>query len=192
MKEILFKKIYDHPLINSSDFEVIMDAHEKVYFAKGDFFLQIGAKAGEFYIVEKGLMRSFVYDTNGNDITTEFFEEGDIAIEVSSLFMRTPSQENIQALTDGVAWKINLDAFQHLFQSIDGISEWGRAWFSRQLFQTKQRAIDMITKSAKDRYLYLLKTKPQIIHKAQVKQIASYLGITDTSLSRIRKEFHSN
>lgn len=192
MEKELLGKIYDHPLIRPSDFDAIMGAHNKFTFSKGHFFLNIGANANEYFIIEKGLARAYVIDPIGNDITTDFFEEGDIAIEVSSLFMGIPSQENIQALTDGVAWKIDLDEFQDLFQSTNGISEWGRAWFSRQLFQTKQRAIDMITKTATDRYLYLARTKPQIIQKAQLKQIASYLGVTDTSLSRIRKEIHSS
>ena len=192
MDKQLFHSIYDHPLIKPSDFDAIIASHDKITFLKGDFFLKIGSKATEYFILEKGFARAFVFDVAGNDITTDFFQEGDISIEVSSLFMGTPSQENIQALTDGTAWKINFDSFQHLFQDIDGISEWGRAWFSRQLFQSKRRAIDMITKSATDRYLYLAKTKPHIIQKAQVKQIASYLGVTDTSLSRIRKEIHSN
>lgn len=191
MEKQLLERIYDHPLIRPSDFDEIMAAHKKIPFSKGHFFLSIGANANEYFIIEKGLARAYVIDLIGNDITTDFFEEGDIAIEVSSLFMCIPSQENIQALTDGIAWKIDLDAFQELFQSIDGISEWGRAWFSKQLFQAKQRAIDMITTSATDRYLYLARSKPQIIQKAQLKQIASYLGITDTSLSRIRKKIHS-
>ena len=192
MDKQLLQKIYDHPLIKPSDFDAIKAAHDKITFSKGDFLLKIGSNATEYFIIEEGLARAFVFDIAGNDITTDFFQEGDISIEVSSLFMGTPSQENIQALTDGTAWKIDFDSFQHLFQSIDGVSEWGRAWFSRQLFQSKRRAIDMITKSATDRYLYLAKTKPRIIQKAQVKQIASYLGITDTSLSRIRKEILSN
>ena len=192
MEKQLLERIYDHPLIRPSDFDEIMAAHEKITFSKGHFFLNIGAYANEYFILEKGLVRAYVIDLIGNDITTDFFEQGDIAIEVSSLFMGIRSQENIQALTDGVAWKINLEAFQYLFESIDGVSEWGRAWFSKQLFQSKRRAIDMITKSATDRYLYLANNKPRIIQKAQVKQIASYLGITDTSLSRIRKEIHFN
>ena len=192
MDKQLFRTIYDHPLIKPSDFDTIIAAHEKVTFSKGEFLLRIGSRATEYSIIEKGLARAFVFDVAGNDITTDFFQEGDISIEVSSLFMGTPSLENIQALSDGTAWRIKFDAFQHLFQSVDGISEWGRAWFSGQLFRAKRRAIDMITKSATDRYLSRAETKPHIIQKAQVKQIASYLGITDTSLSRIRKGIHSD
>ena len=70
--------------------------------------------------------------------------------------------------------------------------EWGRLWFTFQLFSLKQRTVNMLTETATQRYLTLLKNKPQIIQNAALKQIASYLGITDTSLSRIRKEITKN
>ena len=105
-----------------------------------------------------------------------------------SLFQRTPAQENIQALTDCVGWQISYDDFQELFHSIAGLSEWGRYWMTGKLFQSKQRSLEIITTSAKDRYENLIKEKPQVILQSPLKYIASYLGITDTSFSRIRKE----
>ncbi len=62
------------------------------------------------------------------------------------------------------------------------MSEWGRAWMSEQLFESKHRAVEMITENATTRYLKLIKEKPQVIRQAPLKQIASYLGVTDTSL----------
>ncbi|MEZ4841062.1 MAG: Crp/Fnr family transcriptional regulator [Flavobacteriaceae bacterium] len=150
--------------------------------------LKEGKTANEYYLIERGLFRAFVHNTSGNEITTDFFTDNEFLIEVSSLFQRIPSQENLQALTDSWVWKIEFDVFQELFHKIEGIREWGRAWMSEQLFISKRRSINMITTSAKDRYLALLKEKPIIIQQAPLKYIASYLGITDTSLSRIRKE----
>jgi len=63
---------------------------------------------------------------------------------------------------------------------------------SQQLFIYKQRSIEMFTLSATKRYLNLLQQKPQVVQFAPLKQIASYLGVTDTSLSRIRKEIVSH
>jgi CRP-like cAMP-binding protein len=85
-------------------------------------------------------------------------------------------------------YEIYYDDFQELFHTIEGMREWGRMWFTFQLFQSRYQKIEMITETAKERYLKLLKEKPQIIQQAPLKQIATYLGITDTSLSRIRKE----
>ena len=187
-KEQLLNAVYHHPLLTESDIKNLCDAHEKVTFKKGDFVLRNGQTANEYYIIVSGLMRSFVYDTQEHDITTNFFTESQIAIEVSSLFQRIPTRENIQALTDCTCWKIDFAIFQELFHSIKGFSEWGRSWMAGQLFDFKQRSVEIIAESATERYLKLIKEKPQVIRQAPLKHIATYLGVTDTSLSRIRKE----
>ena len=134
------------------------------------------------------MFRSYVVDYKGKEITTGFFGPFDILIEVASLFLRIPSNENIQALTDCEAYKIKFNDFQNLYSNIEGFTEWGRNWMSQQLFMAKKRAVTMHTQSASQRYLSLVQEKPEIIKEVPLKYIATYLGITDTSLSRIRKE----
>ena len=185
------KYIYSHFLLSEENVGEIINAHQKISVPKGDFLLQENDVATEYYFVEKGLVRAFVIDIDNNEITTEFFIENDIVIIPSSLFQKIPSKENVQAITHCVLWKISYDDFQELFHRLEGLREWGRDWFSYQLFIMKQRSLDRFTESASERYLKLLKEKPQIIQLAPLKQIASYLGITDTSLSRIRKEILS-
>ncbi|HEY8404721.1 MAG TPA: Crp/Fnr family transcriptional regulator [Flavobacteriales bacterium] len=184
----LLERIYGYEGLTRADLQKIFDAHTKVTFERGDFILKAGEQSNEYYCLQKGLVRSYVMDYNGHDITTEFFGEGQIIIEVNSLFQRIPSQENFQALTDCVCWKIEFAAFQQLYHEIEMFSEWGRAWMAQALFYFKHRSVSMITQSATDRYLSLMQERPQILRDAPLKTIASYLGITDTSLSRIRKE----
>lgn len=188
----LFTHVYSYPLLSQNGIETIAQAHQKLEIKKRQLLLEHGKTANDYFLIEKGLFRVFSYDYNGNEVTTGFYGENEILIEVSSLFQRIPSQENLQAITDAVVWKIELDTFQKLYQNIEGFSEWGRSWMANQLFQAKQRSIDMLTISATDRYLKLLKDNPQIIQKAALKHIASYLGVTDSSLSRIRKEIISD
>lgn len=188
MKNNLFHSIYNHPALRKEDLREIIAAHEKIDFPKGEVFLESGKMANAYYLIESGLLRAFVHDFNGNEITTAFHCPGEISIEVSSLFQRIPTEENIVALTDGTAWKIEFDIFEALFHKIEGFREWGRAWMAQQLFVSKKRSIDMLTRSAADRYLSLLSDHPEIIKDAPLKHIASWLGVTDTSLSRIRKE----
>lgn len=184
----IFKQVYQHFLLSEADIETIKLCHEKVSFKKGEFLLEEDEIADEYYLLEKGLVRAFVQDFDNNEITTEFFCENEIVIVPSSLFQRMPSKENLQTLTDCTLWKIDFEKFQELFHSIEGMREWGRAWFTFQLFTMKQRSLEMITETAKNRYLKLMKDKPEILLNAPLKQIATFLGITDTSLSRIRKE----
>ncbi len=187
MKNQILKQVYSHPGLSSQHLEKIFEAHEEVTFKKGDFIIKEGQIANNYMILQEGLMRSFVYDYNGNDITTDFFVEHEVVIEVSSLFQRIPTKEYIQTLTDCTCYKIDFDKFQELFHSVDSFREWGRAWLANSLFYFKQRSISMIKESATDRYLKLMKEKSQIIQQASLKNIASFLGVTDTSLSRIRK-----
>ncbi|ANI88475.1 cyclic nucleotide-binding protein [Arachidicoccus ginsenosidimutans] len=180
--------IYRSNILTSKILEEVFRAHTEVVFQKNEFLLKEDQTANEYYCLENGLVRSFVHDYKGNDITTQFFCNNEIVIEVNSLFLQIPAKENIQALTPCKCWKITLEDFQHLYQTIPEIAEWGRAWMSQRLFLLKQCSVSMITDSATDRYLALQKEHPQILREAPIKDIASYLGITDTSLSRIRKE----
>ena len=181
------KYIYRHPLLSEQELDQIWEAHTALQFKKGQLLLKEGEVATAYYLVEEGIVRAFVHDYDNNEITTEFFCARDIAIIPASLFQKTPSKENLQAITACKLWEIDYEDFQALFHAIEGVREWGRVWFSHQLFHMKQRSLDMITETAANRYLKLMKEKPQIIQQAPLKQIASYLGITDTSLSRIRR-----
>lgn len=182
------KAAYQHPMLSENDVLRIEGIHHRLEVAKGKTLLRQGDVANEYYILESGLVRAYVYDYENNEITTEFFIPGEIVIVPASLFQRAPSQEALVAVTDTVLWRVAFDDFQQLFHSIAGFSEWGRLWFTFQLFTVKQRSLEMITTTATNRYLKLMREKPQIMQYVPLKQIASYLGITDTSLSRIRKE----
>lgn len=180
--------VYQYPSMTHADLDQITEKHEKVNYKKGEYLLREGQISDCYYILEEGIVRSFVYDFDGNDISTNFFCKDEIVIEVASIFHHIPTKENIVCLTDCTLWRIKFDDFQGLFETIPALTEWGRAWMAHQLFLTKKRALDMVSLSALDRYQQLLEEKPQILQQAPLKHIASFLGITDTSLSRIRKE----
>ena len=181
-------QVYQHPQISAKEIESICAAHKKVQFQKGEFLLKKGTVASSYSCLVNGLVRSYVYDYNGNEITTGFIGKNELVIDVVSLFNQVPSIEYFQALTDCECYLIDFEDFQGLYHSIKGFNEWGRSWMSASLFEIKQRSITMITDSATDRYRSLSKQHPQILLQAPLKYIASYLGITDTSLSRIRKD----
>lgn len=187
-KEETLRQVYRHPLLTDEQIKTISEAHVEIEIKKGELFLSKGEVSKSFLILDSGLMRSYLYNYDGNEITTHFYSDHEVVIDVLSLFKRTPSDGYIQALTDCVCWELDLERFEQFYQSIQAMSEWGRAWMSEQLFESKHRAVEMITENATTRYLKLIKEKPQVIRQAPLKQIASYLGVTDTSLSRIRKD----
>lgn len=141
-----------------------------------------------YMFLEAGCLRAFAYDLDNNDVTTGFYTAEHVVFEVASFFNRTPSQENIQALTDCVGWGITYEQLNGLFHSRPEFREFGRSILVRGYAALKSRMLAMITDSAAERYAALLQTSPELLRHAPLKYVASYLGITDTSLSRIRKE----
>jgi CRP-like cAMP-binding protein len=158
-------------------------------FKKGELFLTEGKISVEYLFLENGFMRSFLFDTEGNEITVNFFSPNSVVFEVASFFQKIPSQENIQALTDCNGWILTFDELNMLFHAIPEFREFGRAILVKGFVALKIRTLSMINKTAEQRYEALINSKPEIFQHSSLKYIASYLGITDTSLSRIRKEF---
>lgn len=172
---------------NSEELELIESQFEAIEFAKNEELIEKGKTANYYYFLESGFLRSYTIDTEGNDITTKFFSASDIVIDWHSYFLKEPCKESIQALTKGRCWKIKFSDFMKLFH-IEAFREVGRTRLINNYFELKNHSISVIAEQAKDRYLNLMKEKPTIVQNVPLKHIATYLGITDTSLSRIRKE----
>lgn len=187
MKQIL-EQIYQFQSYDKVDRDRLIDLHEIIQIKKGDYLLKRGATAQHYWISVEGLLRSYVIDSHGNEVTTSFFQPYDVVIEEASLFLRIPTRESLQAITDCTLFQLNYQDFQQEFSTVPALAEWGRSWMTMALAQQKNRLLNLLTLSAQDRYLNLLDAQPEILKHAPLKYIASYLGVTDTSLSRIRKE----
>jgi CRP-like cAMP-binding protein len=155
---------------------------------KNEYFLREGKISDEYLYLEEGIMRAFAIDHEGRDVTTGFYVSNQVVFEVASFFKRTRSAENIVAITDCKGWSISFDQLNHLFHSMPHFREFGRAMLVNGFASLKERMLGVITLSAEERYTALLETKPELINHVPLKHLATYLGITDTSLSRIRKE----
>lgn len=157
--------------------------------AKNELFLTEGKISDAYLFLEKGFMRAFAIDTEGNEVTTNFCAPGQVVFEVASFFNRTRSKENIQALTACEGWYISYEQLNGLFHALPQFREFGRSVLVKGFSALKSRILVIITETAEERYAQLLTQNPEIFLHAPLKTIASYLGITDTSLSRIRKDF---
>lgn len=181
------KEIFKPSNFSKEEYELIVAQFKKVEFKKNDHLISEYKIANYYFFLESGFARSYAIDLEGNDITTKFFTKFDIIIDWHSYFLKMPCKEYIQATTNCVAWKIYFDDFMKLF-SIEAFREVGRTRLVNNYFELKNHTVSMITDQAKERYLNLAKHQPEVIHNVPLKHIATYLGITDTSLSRIRKE----
>jgi CRP-like cAMP-binding protein len=153
------------------------------------FFLVEGTISNEYMFLESGFMRAFAHDIEGNEVTTNFYSANQLVFEVSSFFNRTRSKENIQAVEDCKGWFITYEQLNNLFHSLPEFRDFGRSVLVKGFAGLKTRVLSVITETAEARYEALLKSNPEIFQHGSLKHIASYLGIADTSLSRIRKNY---
>lgn len=180
--------IFSTPDFKEEEHSLIISKFKKVEFLKNDFLLNQGKVENNYWFLESGFVRSFVADSNGNERTTSFYSEGEIVIDWTSFFLRNPTRENIQALTNCTCWQLDFDNFQQLFHGIETFREHGRNRLVSSYFALKNHSISIIADDAKSRYIQLMKEKPHILQNVALQHIASYLGVTKHSLSRIRKE----
>jgi CRP-like cAMP-binding protein len=188
-KEALIQYLQNTSVVSHAIAVEIADKFKPKIIAKNQLQLSEGKICDEYLFLETGYMRGFAHDIDGNDVTTGFYQAGEMVFEVSSFFNRSRSKENIQALSDCEGWYISFAELNGLFHSLPQFREFGRSVLVKGFAGLKTRMLAMITETAEERYATLLKTNPEIFRRAPLKHIASYLGITDTSLSRIRKEF---
>ena len=185
-KENLAAFFYSSNLISLSAAKEIADIFEFRAIGKNDFLLSENKIADKYFFLDKGYMRAFAIDIDGNEITTNFYQPGEMIFEVASFFNRSRSKENIQALTDCEGWYITYKQLNDLFHSLAEFREFGRAMLVKGFLELKNRMLSTITETAEKRYTILLSTNPELFQHVTLKNIATYLGITDSSLSRIR------
>lgn len=175
-------------LLSDGAIEIMVEEYEERHFNKNEFFLKQGKISNAIHLIE-GLMRAYALDREGNEVTTNFFSKHRAVYDPASFFLQTASMENIQAITDCLAYSISYEKVNKLFHLLPEFREFGRLMLVKELVISKQRTLAMINRSAEERYADLIKDDYDIFRNAPLKHIASYLGVTDTSLSRIRRDF---
>lgn len=176
-------------MLNEEKASLINEQFMKKNLGKGELLLKEMQVSDEYCFLEEGFIREYVNDLDGNEITINFYGEGQMVFDVASFFQRIPAQGNFETVCDSKLYFINYEKLNKLFHAMPEFREFGRGILVNGFIEFKMRTIAMINKTAEERYIQLMKIKPEIFMHAPLKHVASYLGITDTSLSRIRKSF---
>ena len=182
------RSIFDEDHFSEQDFEGIASKFSRKTFAKNENIALAGKRANCYWFLESGFARSFVISAEGQEVTTKFFSKGSIVIDWYAFLTQSPHLENIQTLQQCVCWEIGISDFNLLFNQHEKFRESGKQRLVESYLRLQQYSNHLITCSAEERYLHLMKETPEVLQHIPLKYIASYLGVTDTSLSRIRKE----
>jgi cAMP-binding proteins - catabolite gene activator and regulatory subunit of cAMP-dependent protein kinases len=152
---------------------------------KGTLLLEGGETCQHIYYIKKGFVRGF-FNQDGKDITAWFAVENDIATSLYSFVTQKPSFENIEILENSILYVISYDNLQQLYHQYPEFNLIGRRFVEKYYVELMARTISLQFQSAKERYQQLLVNQPQLLQRASLGHIASYLGISQETLSRIR------
>jgi CRP-like cAMP-binding protein len=156
------------------------------YLKKGDYFVEADKTCRYFGFIAKGLMRAWLL-IDGDEVTTCFCSENTFATSTTSFITQTPSSVSIQAMEDTVLLTILWDDLHQLYKKYPSWMKAGMIIIEKEFMSLECQRQCYDTQAAEDRYMLLMKENPGIFNRVPLLYIASYLGITPETLSRIRK-----
>lgn len=147
--------------------------------------LKKGEVANKLYLIHKGCLRLYFYN-NGNDVTFQFFFEDDMVASFDSLYYQQPSMFYLESIEPTEVSVIKRNDFYNLIEESMEVRRIYEEKLIKRFHTYQQLFLDHIKYTPQQRYYKLIKEEPQIIQRVPQHYIASYLGITPVSLSRIR------
>lgn len=169
---------FDHTIESQTEFELLSVPSKTL-------LLEEGKVANKLYFIRKGCLRLFFCD-EGKEITFQFFFEGDFVASFDSLYKRTPSLFSLESLEQTELAAIERDDFYRLIERNPPLKKQYEEKLIDRFHTYQQLFLSRIKNTPRERYEELLKKHPDIIQRVAQHYIASYLGITPVSLSRIR------
>jgi CRP-like cAMP-binding protein len=158
-------------------------------YKAGEFILREGEVCNKACMVGKGLVRSY-YINEGKDITSRLMEEGFIITSWPSYYTQTPSYEFIVALEDTILLCVDYNTIQKLYIEFPEFNIIGRKQTEYAFYLSEQRTQMLRKHTAEEKYKFFLDNHPSLLQRVSLKQIATYLGMNEETLSRVRSKFH--
>lgn len=184
MQELLHQLQLIYPISLESE-HALSSIVKTVNFSKGKLVQEIGRTCKTLYFVKKGVVRIY-YFKDAIDITESFEFENAFVARAESLFTGKPSRKAIQAIEATTLIAINSDRLFTLFDTHPDLERMFRKIIETSYVNTVNRVESLQFNTAEERYKSLLKDAPDVLKRIPLKYVASYLGITQVSLSRIR------
>lgn len=175
--------------LSDEELNLTMSSYTPLDIAANQYFLKQGSICDKIGFVKKGLLRSFFYNEEGNEITTQFYSEGSLIISSDSLNNQVPSKENITAIENSELMIIGYKRQKELYELVPAWNQICKDLADMFSHEMLKRSVQFQTLSATERYRLFCNQNPEIIKKAPLRHIASYLGIDIATLSRIRKKY---
>ena len=186
MKEFI-EYILQFGNLNSQQIDLVLSKATALELKKEEYFSEAGKVAQQVGFVLNGIVRVCYYNNKGEEITKYFIDENNLVVDLESFENEIPSTAYVQAITDTAIMVFSKKDWKELSNTIVGWDAIVHKLISRALMQKVERRSPQISEDATTRYLKFLEIYPNVVNRVPLSYVASYLGVTQSSLSRIRK-----
>lgn len=192
MFEKLIQNITDKVALGEKDIEVLKTFFIPKKIRKRQYLLNAGDVCQHITFIEKGLLRSFTVDDDGNEYVVQFAIEGSWISDMGSFISGKEALYNIEALEDAEVLNLTRQSMDELLNQFPLMERFFRLLMQNNIVALQRRVIAYMSLSAEEKYVRLMEVNPDIMNRASQQHIASYLSITPETLSRIRKKISTN
>lgn len=187
-----FYKIFGKAVsLNEDDKKLSESYFEIIKYSKNSTIEEAYKIPQYLYFINKGFMRLFYYDDNGDEITTHIASPDRFITSFLDFIHQKPTRENLECITDCNLLRIERSKLVELIDKSENFKKFSLIIFEQALAITQIRANDLATLTADLRYRKLIEQQPELVQNVPLQYIASYLGIKPESLSRIRRQLIS-
>ena len=179
----------DNPNLDFSSLEKIFTERS---VRKGEFFIRQGDMSGELAIVKKGLFRSYYIDNNGNDITKYFYPEESVLFSYAAYCSGTCTEYSVEALEDSVILAADANEFNKTVNCSVRLKEYYRKEIDKIIIAKEEHALSFKLLNGTERYQAFCNKNPGLENRIKQYNLATFLGMTPITLSRIRKKLKIN
>lgn len=160
----------------------------EIELPKGHIILRANRVERYVFFIRRGIARAFA-SFEDRDVTFWFGKEGDAVLSMRSYVEAAPAYENVELLETSQLYQLEIQGLEDLYARDVHIANWGRKLAEKELLTLESRIVSTELLNARQRYQRLVRKHPELLQRVPLKYIASYLGITQVSLSRIRKSW---
>jgi CRP-like cAMP-binding protein len=188
MSDLLYTNIKNKVSLTETEWETCKSFFISKKIRRRQYLLQEGNVCEYVIFVNKGSLRSYSVDKEGEEHIVQFALEGWWIGDIASFLTGEPASYNIEALEDSEIWMIDKPSQNKLFDLVPGYERYNRLIIESAYVALHKRLLSTISETTEEKYLRMVKTYPDIIQRVPQHMIASYLGVKPETISRIRKK----
>lgn len=187
MYDVLYSHLEKKIKLSAEDKEIVQSYFNPKKLKKRKLLLQEGTVCNAMAFVVSGLLKTYTVDEKGNEHVNQFTPEGWWSSDMNSFFRMQPASYTIDALEDTSLLVITLEDFENLTVRVPSMDRYFRLLFQNSLITKERRLVTAHVLTAEEKYKQFVENSPNLVHRVPQNLIASFLGLSPETVSRLKK-----